>query len=165
MSVQTVKEDLQVVAFCLKDEEFAIDIQQLREVLKYVNITPLPQSAEFIEGVINLRGDVIPVIDLRKRFSISDGAVNTKTRIIIVEISGSLLGLVVDQVSEVLHFSADQIQDPPKGMLGTKTDFIQGIGKKENRLIIILKPDKIISSTEKIELDDLITAEAQEELA
>ncbi len=162
MADQAKKEDLQVVAFCLKDEEFAIDIQQLREVLKYVNITPLPQAAEFIEGVINLRGDVIPVIDLRKRFSINDGSIDAKTRIIIVEISGSLLGLVVDQVSEVLHFPADQIQDPPKGMLGAKTDFIQGIGKKESRLIIILKPDKILSSTEKIDLDDLQVQDMEE---
>ena len=165
MTAKSARKDLQVVAFGLKNEEFAIDIQQLREVLKYVNITPLPQSAEFIEGVINLRGDVIPVVDLRKRFGISEGSVDTKTRIIIVEISGSLLGLVVDQVSEVLHFPADQIQDPPKGMLGSKSGFIEGIGKKDNRLIIILEPDKVISSDERVELDDLIPDNLKEEVA
>lgn len=156
MSVQTKRENLQVVVFRLSDEEFAIDIQQLREVLKYVNITRLPQTADFIEGVINLRGDVIPVIDLRKRFGICGGSVDTRTRIIIVEITDQLLGLVVDQVSEVLHFSGDQIQDPPKGMLGSKSEFIRGIGKKDNRLIIILSPDMVISSAEKVELHELL---------
>lgn len=165
MSEVNGREDLQVVAFYLKDEEFAVDIQQLREVLKYVNITPLPQAGDFIEGVINLRGDVIPVIDLRKRFGIGDNVTNDSTRIIIVEIDSDLMGFVVDQVSEVLHFQLDQIQEPPKGLLGTDVGFIRGIGKKENRLIIILKPESIVSTAEKVELADLITQEESEAIA
>jgi len=152
MSVQTKKENLQVVVFHLKNVEFAIDIQQLREVLKYVHITRLPGTTDFIEGVINLRGEVIPVIDLGKRFGTGDSAIDAKTRIIIVEIGGQLLGLVVDQVSEVMHFSAEQIQDPPKGMIGAGSEYIRGIGKKEHRLIIILAPDQVITSAEKIDL-------------
>ncbi len=156
MSELAKKQGLQVVVFRLSNEEFAIDIQQLREVLKYVDITRLPQTSHFIEGVINLRGDVIPVIDLRKRFGICEGTIDARTRIIIVEITDQLLGLVVDQVSEVLYFSGDQIQDPPKGIIGDKSRFIRGIGKKDNRLIIILSPDMVISSEEKVELRELL---------
>ncbi len=153
MSEQKEKKDLQVVAFCLGEEEYAVDIQKLREVVKYVNITPLPHAADFIEGIINLRGDVIPVIDLRKRFGIGTYEVDTKTRIIIVEIFGNLLGFVVDEVTEVLHFAGEQIQDPPQGMLEEDNDYIEGIGKQDSRLIIILDPEKIINSEEQADLD------------
>jgi purine-binding chemotaxis protein CheW len=161
VAAEEKRKNLQVVAFCLGEEEYAIDIQQLKEVVKHVTITPLPHAAEFIEGVINLRGDVIPVVDLRKRFGIGEHHVDAKTRIIIVEISENLLGMVVDEVTEVLHFNGEQIQDPPQGMLGSSSDFIEGIGQVEGRLIIILKPEKIISVDEKIELDEF-AAETEE---
>ncbi len=151
--VSSAGEEIQVVAFYLKEEEFAVDIQQLREVLKFTSITPLPRTSDFIEGVINLRGEVIPVIDLRKRFGMEEKEKDDKTRIIIVEIDSNLIGLIVDQVSEVLHLTNDQIEPPPGDVTGTRTDFIMGIGKIEQRLIILLKPAEIITRTEKIQLE------------
>jgi purine-binding chemotaxis protein CheW len=152
---EQIHEELQLVAFCLQGEEFAINIQQVREVLKLTQITPLPQSLYFIEGVINLRGEVIPVVDLRKRFQISDSEKNDNTRIIIVEIDESLVGLIVDSVSEVLHLSAAAVDPPPKRLAGTRTEFIAGVGKLDERLIIILDINRILSTDEQMELEQL----------
>ena len=152
---EQIQDELQLVAFCLQGEEFAINIQQVREVLKLTQITPLPQSLYFIEGVINLRGEVIPVVDLRKRFQISDSEKNEHTRIIIVEIDESLVGLIVDSVSEVLHLSAAAVDPPPKRLAGTRTEFIAGVGKLDERLIIILDLNRILSTDEQMELEQL----------
>ncbi len=149
----STSEEIQVVAFYLQEEEFAVDIQQLREVLKFTDITPLPRTSDFIEGVINLRGEVIPVIDLRKRFGMEQKEKDDRTRIIIVEIDSNLIGLIVDQVSEVLHLTNDQIEPPPGDVTGTRTDFIMGIGKIGQRLIILLNPTEIVTATEKIQLE------------
>ncbi|UNC91775.1 chemotaxis protein CheW [Candidatus Contubernalis alkaliaceticus] len=164
MADEGISREIQVVAFCLEDEEFAIDIQQLREVLKYTDITPLPQTSQFIEGVINLRGEVIPVIDLRKRFGLDSGEQDSHTRIIIVEIREDLIGLIVDQVSEVLHLTGEQIEPPPSSVSGCIIDFIQGIGKIAERLIIILKPEKIISSQERVPLDQIIIEDIKKQV-
>lgn len=144
--------ELQLVAFILQGEEFAVDIQKVREVLKVTQITPLPQSLDFIEGVINLRGEVIPVVDLRKRFRIRDAEKTDHARIIIVEIEESLVGLIVDSVTEVLHLTSAAVEPPPRRLVGTRTDFISGVGKLGERLIIILDLDKILSSEEHLEL-------------
>jgi purine-binding chemotaxis protein CheW len=159
------KGTMQVVAFRLSDEEFAIDIHKLREVLKPVAITPLPHSADFIEGVINLRGDIFPVIDLRKRFGIRAGMDEGNKRIMIVDVGENLLGIIVDQVSEVLYFTEEEIKDPPYGLYGVKSDFIAGIGKKDKRLIIILKPEKIITCEEELLLTDLIPQNSEADIA
>lgn len=148
--------EIQMVAFKLENEEFAVDIQQVREVLKMTQVTPLPQSAHFIEGVINLRGEVIPVVDLRKRFELPIGKRSEQTRIIIVEIKGNNVGLIVDSVTEVLRFSASAIQPPPTRIAGTRTDLIKGVGKLQERLLIILDLEKILTTDEKIVLDEII---------
>jgi purine-binding chemotaxis protein CheW len=155
---ETVTE-VQMVAFKLETEEFAVDIHQVREVLKMAAVTPLPQSATFIEGVINLRGEIIPVVDLRKRFELSGWERNDQTRIIIVEIKDSYVGLIVDSVTEVLRFSSANIQPPPSKVAGTRTDLIKGVGKIGERLLIILNLEKILTSEEKIALDDIILEE------
>ncbi|MCW3488716.1 chemotaxis protein CheW [Dethiobacter alkaliphilus] len=149
------QEELQLVAFFLQGEEFAVDIQKVREVLKLTQITPLPQSLDFIEGVINLRGEVIPVIDLRKRFRIAGEAQEEQTRIIIVEIDESLVGLIVDSVTEVLHLAVSAVDAPPRRLAGTRTEFISGVGKLNDRLIIILDLEKILSTDEQVELEQL----------
>lgn len=147
--------ELQLVAFCLQGEEFAVDIQKVREVLKISQITPLPQSLEFIEGVINLRGEVLPVVDLRKRFRLAVTGEKDKARIIIVEIQESLVGLIVDSVTEVLHLTAAAVEPPPRRLVGARTEFIQGVGKLGERLLIILDLEKILSSDEQVGLDQL----------
>lgn len=151
--------EVQLVAFYLQNEEFAIDIQKVREVLRMTHVTPLPQSAEFIEGVINIRGEVIPVIDLRKRFQLPEKEETPQTRIIIVEIKDNQVGLIVDSVTEVLRLPQQSIQPPPSNVAGTRTDLIQGVGKLDDRLLIILKLDKILTTEEKIAIDELTLEE------
>ncbi|MCL4462953.1 MAG: chemotaxis protein CheW [Firmicutes bacterium] len=155
------QDELQLVAFFLQGEEFAVDIQRVREVLKLPPITPLPQSLDFIEGVINLRGEVIPVIDLRKRFRLADAAKSEKARIIIVEIDEGMVGLIVDSVTEVLHLNPSAIEPPPRRLAGTRTEFISGVGKLGDRLIIILHLEKILSAEEQLEMEHLQLAEPE----
>ena len=155
------QDELQLVAFFLQGEEFAVDIQRVREVLKLPPITPLPQSLDFIEGVINLRGEVIPVIDLRKRFRLADAAKSDKARIIIVEIDEGMVGLIVDSVTEVLHLNPSAIEPPPRRLAGTRTEFISGVGKLGDRLIIILHLEKILSAEEQLEMEHLQLAEPE----
>lgn len=148
--------EVQIVAFKLEQEEFAVNIYQVREVLKMVPVTPLPQAAHFIEGVINLRGEVIPVVDLRKRFELPEKERSGQTRIIIVEIGGDKVGLIVDYVTEVLRLPSTAIQPPPAQVAGVRNDLIQGIGRLEGRLLIILSLAKILTLNEKIALDEVI---------
>jgi purine-binding chemotaxis protein CheW len=148
-------QELQLVAFCLQGEEFAVDIQKVREVLKITQITPLPQSPEFIEGVINLRGEVLPVVDLRKRFRLAGTGEAGKARIIIVEIDEGLVGLIVDSVTEVLHLTAAAVEPPPRRLSGGRTEFIQGVGKLGDRLLIILNLEMILSGDEHLGLEQL----------
>lgn len=147
--------EVQMVVFKLEKEEFAVDIHQVKEVLKMSRVTPLPQSAHYIEGVINLRGEVIPVVDLRKRFELPEGERAEQTRIIIVEIQDSNVGLIVDSVSEVLRLSSSAIQSPPERVAGTRTDLIKGVGKVADRLLIVLNLDKILATEEVIFLEEV----------
>lgn len=153
--------EIQMVAFKLEKEEFAVNIQQVREVLKMTQVTPLPRSARFIEGVINLRGEVIPVVDLRKRFELETQENKEETRIIIVEIRDNKVGLIVDSVTEVLRLPASSIQPPPSGIAGTRTDFIKGVGKIDDRLLILLNLEKILTTEEKIALEEVTLSEQE----
>ncbi len=149
-------EEVQLVTFQLEQEEFALNIHQVHEVLKMVPVTPLPQAAHFIEGVINLRGEVIPVVDLRKRFEVSLKERNGQTRIIIVEIEENKVGLIVDFVTEVLRLPSTAIHPPPRRMAGAQNDLIRGIGKAGERLLIILNLTKILDMEDKITLQEVI---------
>lgn len=149
---KSTKEDiaeLQFVIFGLGNEEFGIEISQVREIIRLQNITPVPQSPDFIEGVINLRGQIIAVMDLTKRFSISKGKSSDKSRIVVAEVKGKTMGLIVDEVPEVVRISSANIEPTPE-MIGSKihSEFIKGVGKVGKRLIIILDVDKILTHDE-----------------
>jgi len=147
--------EVQMVIFKLDREEFAVDIYQVREVLNKTQITPLPRSPHYIEGVINLRGEVIPVIDLRKRFGLPELDSGERARVVIVEIQNNNVGLTVDSVTEVLRYSAGAIQQPPSRGSGSRTDFIKGIAKLEERLLTILNLEKILTSDEVITMEEV----------
>lgn len=150
------KKEIQLVVFSLQGEEFGIDIGKVKEVLKVGQVTYLPHTAEYIQGVINLRGEVIPIINLRIRFGIAgEDAQLESQRIIIVEIDGVLVGLVVDSVSEVITLSWDSIEKPSGTIAGTQSQFLEGVGKYEERLLIILKVDTILTTEERISLSDI----------
>jgi purine-binding chemotaxis protein CheW len=148
---------LQLVSFNLGDEEYGVDILRVQEINRMVRITKVPKAPEFVEGVINLRGKVIPIIDLRKRFGLAVKPHDKNTRIIVVDIEGRTVGLVVDGVSEVLRFSMDTIEPPPSMVTGVDAEYIWGVGKLEDRLLILLDLSKVLGKNEK---DYLAQAEA-----
>ncbi len=155
MAEMTKEGETQLVVFVLASEEFACNIADVREVLKMIRITPLPRSLNFVEGVINLRGEVIPVIDLRKRFNLPSVDRTDESRIIIVEVEERMVGLTVDSVSEVIRLSNKQIQEAPTQVAGEQTNLIMGVGKIDERMLIILNLARILTSEEQIALDDL----------
>jgi purine-binding chemotaxis protein CheW len=108
----------------------------------------VPRAPEFVEGVINLRGKVIPIIDLRRRFKLSDRAHDKHTRIIVIEISSMVVGFVVDSVSEVLRIPANTVEPPPPVVSGLDSEYISGVGKLEDRLLILLDLNKLLSNEE-----------------
>ncbi len=140
---------LQLVSFNIGDEEFAVDILRVQEIIRIVEITKVPKSPPFVEGVINLRGKVIPIIDLRKRFNLEERKTTKETRIIVVDIDGKVIGLIVDSVSEVLRLPSDTIEPPPPIVAGIESEYIKGVGKLDDRLLILLDLNKIFSSKEK----------------
>lgn len=141
--------EIQLVVFRLAGEEFGLDIAQVREIIRMQGITPMPQAPEFIEGVINLRGQIIGVMDLAKRFGLKSQTKTEKSRIVVVEIKENTVGLIVDEVPEVLRISEGQI-DPTPSVIESQvhSEFIRGVGKLEDRLLILLAAEKILSQEE-----------------
>ncbi len=139
------EEVLQFVTFTLGNEEYAVDILNVQEINRITDITQVPNSPQYVEGVINLRGKVIPVINLRKKFGMEDKPTDDTSRIIIMEISEITNGLIVDSVSEVLRIASSTVEATPPMSSEIQSHFIKGIAKLENRLIILLDLDKLLS--------------------
>jgi len=140
---------LQLVSFRLGKEEFAVDILKIQEINRLVEITRVPKAPAFVEGVINLRGKVIPVIDLRKRLGLANEQRDEETRIVVMDIQKRIVGLIVDSVSEVLNITEDEIEPPPTfGSSDMDTANILGMGKVKGQLKILLDVDRVISRGE-----------------
>ncbi len=154
------KEVLQLVTFRLGNEEYSVDILSVQEIIRHMDLTRVPKAPEFVDGVINLRGKVIPVLDLRKRFGLDACGKTNETRIIVVEINGKTVGFKVDEVSEVLRLPADTVEDAPEILTGVDSGYIKGVGKMEGRLIILLDVSKILTTSEKEGLGGIGTAAA-----
>lgn len=150
-AVATVN-DKQLVVFSLAHEFYGVDITLVESIIRMEPITVVPHAASFVEGVINMRGEILPVIDLNKRFSLPQGEHSKETRIIIVEVNHLRVGIVVDAVSEVLHVSEDIIEPPAPLVTSIDTTYIGGIAKVPNRLVILLDLSKILTIEEKNEL-------------
>ncbi|MBP2665926.1 MAG: cheW 2 [Firmicutes bacterium] len=136
--------DVQLVIFKLANEDYGLPISKVQEINRMVAVTKLPNSPEFMEGIINLRGRIIPVLDLRKRFGFNTREYQEDTRIIVVDISGQTVGLIVDAVHEVAKIQGDCIEPPPPTFV-IDSQFVQGIGKLDGTLVIILDIDHIIT--------------------
>jgi len=149
---QKREEMLQLVSFKLGDEEFGVDIMQVQEIIRMQDITAVPNAPEFVEGVINLRGRVIPIVDLRKRFGLEEKSHDKATRIIVVKVDDLTVGLIVDEVSEVLRIPVDTVEPPPPIVAGVESEYIKGVGKLEDRLLILLDLSKTLSKEEKASL-------------
>jgi purine-binding chemotaxis protein CheW len=135
---------LQLVTFGIGEEEFGIDILKVQEIIRTMAITKVPNSPPYVEGVINLRGKVIPVIDLRSRFNMDYRNHDSHTRIIVLQIHGMIVGFVVDEVSEVLRIQSNTVEPPPPVVSGIESECIKGVGKLDDRLLILLDLDKLI---------------------
>ena len=149
--VQTKNESnelLQLVSFKISNEEFGVDILCVQEINRMLQITKMPNTPDFIEGVINLRGRVIPVLDLRIKLGMPRKEHDKNTRIIVVEIKGKTIGFIVDEVSEVLRIPKEITEAPPDMVGGVNCDYITSIGKLEDRLLILLDLEKILSTSE-----------------
>ena len=140
---------LQLVTFSIGEEEFGVDILSVQEIIRMMDITKVPRAPEFVEGVINLRGKVIPIIDLRRRFGLSTRDHDKHTRIIVIEINNMIVGFVVDSVSEVLRIPASTVEPPPPVVSGLESEYISGVGKLEDRLLILLDLNKLLSGEER----------------
>ncbi|SDM12984.1 CheW protein [Dendrosporobacter quercicolus] len=146
--VLVTTEDLQLVVFRLANEEYGLPITKVQEINRLTPITKLPQTPVFMEGVINLRGRIIPVIDLRKRFELAVEEYTDDTRIIVVDFSGQTVGVIVDAVTEVVRLAAASVEPPPNNSV-LDARYIEGVGKMDNRLLILLAADQIFTSQEE----------------
>ena len=140
---------LQLVTFRLGNEEYAVDILKVQEINRMKEITRVPNTPAYVEGVINLRGKVIPVVNLRSKFSLDERDNDTQSRIMIMDIQGITMGLVVDGVSEVLRIPANIVEPTPPMAANISTEFIKGIAKLEDRLIILLDMDMLVGKAEQ----------------
>lgn len=141
--------EYQLVVFTLGQEEFGVDISQVREIVRLVQITYLPKAPTFIEGVVNLRGQVLAVIDLSKRLGVVSKERSENTRIIVVEVGENTVGMLVDSVSEVLRLPSDFVEEVPS-LVETEVPehYIRGVGKLKDRLLVLLDLNKILSPEE-----------------
>ena len=133
------------LTFKIGAEEYGLEILKVQEIIKMMDITKVPRVPEFVRGVINLRGKVIPIVDLRKRFGLSSREHDKHTRIIVIEINNMIVGFVVDSVSEVLRIPASTVEPPPPVVAGLESEYISGVGKLEDRLLILLDLDRLLS--------------------
>ncbi len=149
-------ETLQFISFNVGDEIFAIDILKIHEITSYKELTKVPSLPPFIKGVLNLRGMVVPVMDLREKFGFNAEKYTKFSVIMIIDVAGRIMGSIVDSVADVLHINKKDIQTPPKFGAKVKSEFIRGMLKKnENKFIILLDMDKILSD-EEIDIMDSI---------
>jgi purine-binding chemotaxis protein CheW len=146
----------QLISFIVGDEEYGLDILRVKEVIRIREITRLPKAPSFVKGIINLRGDVIPIIDLRDKFGLEHKSYTATTRVIVVDVEDKLVGMVVDAASQVVRVPADQIEPPPPIVGGLSAEYIRGVGKLDERLVILLNIDKILTQEEKVELEKII---------
>jgi purine-binding chemotaxis protein CheW len=146
-------EILQLVGFKIGQEEFGINILAVHEIIKVIDITTVPNASDYIAGVINLRGRIIPIVHLRKRLHMPVIETDKNTRIIVVEIKEKTIGFVVDEVQEVLRISTDITEKPPELVAGLDSEYITAVAKLEDRLLILLDLEKTLANDELEELE------------
>ena len=152
MSVASISDTRQYLTFQLGEEIFALDVSHVREILEFTTVTKVPRTPDYMRGVINLRGSVVPVLDMRLKFGLTRTEKTVDTCIIVVEVffedESAIIGALVDSVQEVLELEPDQIEPAPRIGTQLKTEFIKGMGKRDDRFIILLDIDRVFSSEE-----------------
>ncbi|MCK5126672.1 MAG: chemotaxis protein CheW [candidate division Zixibacteria bacterium] len=143
----TADELLQLVSFKIGSEEYGIDILKVQEINRMPDITKVPQAAHYVDGVINLRGKVIPIINTRRKFSLDEKDHDKDTRIVVVDINSEVIGLIVDSVNEVLRIPNSIVEPPPNVTIDSGADYITGVARLEDRLLILLDLGKLVGDT------------------
>ncbi len=146
MAEEQSNEERQLVVFDLAEQHYGVEISSVREIIRFQEITSVPDSPQSVEGIINLRGGVIPVVDLRKRFGLVVTAATAQSRIVVMEIDGADVGVVVDAVAEVLRIPANSIEATSSVVTTAESFYISGIAKIEDQLLILLDLDRALSS-------------------
>jgi len=162
MSVETITEIRQYLTFKLENEIFALDVATVREVLDFTVVTRIPRTPEFMRGVINLRGSVVPVVDLRLAFGMSATEKTVSTCIIVMEVrlegEIAIVGALADSVEEVIDLEPEQIEAPPRLGTSIRTDFIRGMGKRDSNFLMILDIDRVFSADQLMDLRTAVPA-------
>ena len=154
-----MSKDLHLVGFKIGKETFGVPIGLVHEIVRVPEITAVPDAPDYIEGVINLRGKIVSIIDLRKRFGEKEINRNKKNRILVAEVEGKLVGLVVDAASEVLKMPAGDIEDPPNVFEEGELNYVTGVGKLKDRLIILIELTKILQKGELRRLGEVAASQ------
>ena len=147
---------LQQVIFRLDHEEYGLNIMQVNGIEKYQEVVKVPNAPKYIEGIINLRGEVLPIYSLRKKFNLELKEINDDTKIIVVNTNDMMIGFVVDSVTEILQIEEDTIEPAPKIVTGVNRKYIKSVAKQEGRMIILIDIDLIVSDEEKAELEEVV---------
>ena len=148
-------ENRQYLVFSLGEEEYAIDILKVQEILGYENVTRIANAPEFIKGVTNLRGVIVPIVDLRIKFNLDKIDYDGQTVVIVVNVSERIVGIVVDGVSDVMTLTPDQIKPAPELGMSLSSDFLSGLGSLENRMLVLVDIDKLLTSKEMALVDQV----------
>ena len=154
---ETKRKDRQFVVFKLGEECYGVEILQVQTIERMLELTSIPDAPDFVEGVTNLRGEVIPVVDLRKRFGLPDVEQTDQTRIITVKIQDMQIGMIVDEASEVVKVSEGAIEPPPTIVGELKSTYLEGVAKLENRLLVIIDLCKVFQEEEISSLQEIET--------
>jgi purine-binding chemotaxis protein CheW len=155
-----MEKELQVVGFRIGRETFGLPISMVREIIRVPEITSVPNAPSYIEGVINLRGRIIPIVDLRKRFGEASSEASKKNRIVVVEIDGRAIGLIVNSASEVLRIPPSEIEAPHNVFQEGEMDYITGVGKLKGRLVILLDLSRVLQRGELRHLEEVADSAA-----
>jgi purine-binding chemotaxis protein CheW len=151
--------DLHLVGFRIGRETFGVPIALVHEIVRVPEITAVPEAPAYVEGVINLRGKIVSIVDLRKRFGEKEITHNKKNRILVVEVDKKMVGLIVDAASEVLRMSSDEVDDPPNVFEEGELNYVTGVGKLKDRLIILVELNKVLQKGELKRLGDVAASQ------
>jgi purine-binding chemotaxis protein CheW len=153
VGMPALSEERQLVVFQLGAELYGVEIARVHEIIRLQTVTRVPRAPSFVEGVINLRGKVIPVVDLRRRFGLPTAEHTRATRIVVVEIGDQVVGIIVDSVSEVLRVNSSTVEPPSPVVAGIDSEYLHGIAKLPDRLVILLDLDRVLAREERRALE------------
>ncbi|MBB6215644.1 purine-binding chemotaxis protein CheW [Anaerosolibacter carboniphilus] len=145
----------QYVIFKLGNEEYGVDIMNVKEISEYKQSVKVPNTPKFVDGIINLRGDITPIINLKKRFNLDGVSVDSDTRIIVINIKSRQVGFVVDEASQVIRLSEEDIEPAPELVAGIDKKYITGVGKLKDRIVLLLNLEEVLSEDEKEKIQNI----------